>query len=481
MYQSNQGYVRPYSSALVELNRVGDGLWIILCFWYSCRFFDVIWSREHLILSILAVGVFTLSASFNRLYRSWRTASLFSELMGMWVSWMFTILLVVFAISIYDPVFLFSNSVLFHWFAVTPLVFAFTRTAVRLVLRKLRILGRNTRTAAIMGATDIGQQIAQNIDQAPWMGIKLVGVFDARKDSADRPLAAKPFPVNGTMEDLVTRAENGQVDMIYITLPMRSELRIKNFVDRLINTTVTIYFVPDLSAFELLHSSWDSLGGVPVVSIVDTPFEGLGRFVKRVEDIILASVILVIIAVPLAIIAISIKLTSKGPIIYRQNRYGLAGEKFVIWKFRTLNTCDDDASFSQVNANDHRITPLGAFLRRTSLDELPQFINVLQGRMSIVGPRPHPVPLDEQHRHLVRRYMLRHKVPPGITGWAQVNGYRGETDTVEKMQKRIEFDLAYIHNWSLGFDLKIIFRTIWGGFRETNVLPAPLEREKLSP
>jgi putative colanic acid biosynthesis UDP-glucose lipid carrier transferase len=202
------------------------------------------------------------------------------------------------------------------------------------------------------------------------------------------------------------------------------------------------------------------MNGVPVVGLCETPFTGTNRLVKRIEDVVLASLILVLISPLLLVIAIGVRLTSPGPAIFRQRRNGLDGTEIVVWKFRSMRTQDDGAAVPQAIKGDPRITPFGAFLRRTSLDELPQFFNVLQGHMSIVGPRPHAVAHNEQYRQLIKAYMVRHKVKPGITGWAQIHGHRGETDTIEKMQARVEYDLEYLRNWTLGLDLQIIARTV---------------------
>ena len=463
-----KGWVHSYGATLVELNRVIDSLHFIVCLGFSSYLYDIAWNKEHFILSVIAVTIFSVSASSVRLYRSWRTTSFFSEIANIFICWFATVLVAVFVIYLNDWTLVIPDVVINTWFQATLFMLVGTRAAVRLILRIFRVSGRNTRTAAILGGTEIGQQMAQNLKKASWMGIELLGIFDDRKANGERALVNEPIPVKQNMTDLIQLAESGEVDLIYVALPMRAELRIKSLIDRLMDTTATIYFVPDFSTFDLLHSSWDYLGGLPVISIVDTPFQGLNAFVKRLEDIVLASIILVVISIPMIVIAILIKLTSKGPVIYKQNRYGLYGEKFIIWKFRTLTTTDDDASFRQVKAGDLRLTPVGGVLRRWSLDEFPQFINVLQGRMSIVGPRPHPVPLNEKHRKIVYRYMLRHKVRPGITGWAQINNYRGETDTLDKMEKRTQYDLEYIHNWSLWLDLKIIFQTMWKGFSGAN-------------
>jgi putative colanic acid biosynthesis UDP-glucose lipid carrier transferase len=208
------------------------------------------------------------------------------------------------------------------------------------------------------------------------------------------------------------------------------------------------------------------VGDLPVVSISETPFYGVDGFVKRMEDIILAGSLIMLFAIPMIFIAIGVKLSSPGPLFFKQRRYGLRGDQIEVWKFRTMSVLEDGDKVVQAKKNDPRVTRFGAFLRRTSLDELPQLINVLHGTMSMVGPRPHAVAHNEQYRKQIDRYMLRHKVKPGITGLAQVNGWRGETETLDKMQKRIEFDLAYIQNWSLWLDIKIIFQTMFVVFSD---------------
>jgi putative colanic acid biosynthesis UDP-glucose lipid carrier transferase len=234
------------------------------------------------------------------------------------------------------------------------------------------------------------------------------------------------------------------------------------------DTTVNIRLVPDIFGFNLLNHSITEIAGLPVIELTSSPMNTGNSFIKSIEDKVLASLILILISPIMLLVAIGVKMSSSGPVFFRQRRYGLSGESIWVWKFRSMTVCEDDAAFKQATANDKRVTKFGAFIRRTSLDELPQFINVLQGQMSIVGPRPHPVKLNEEFRQLIPKYMLRHIVKPGITGWAQINGYRGETDTLNKMEQRIAYDLYYIDNWSLWFDLRIIFLTVFKGFIDKN-------------
>ena len=254
--------------------------------------------------------------------------------------------------------------------------------------------------------------------------------------------------------------------MILVTLPMRAEARIKLLLDELSDTTASVYLVPDFFVFELLHSKWGNVGGLPAVSLFETPFYGVDGTVKRALDLIIATAALFVAAVPMAIIALLVKLTSPGPVFFKQRRYGLDGREIRVWKFRSMRDADDGPSVKQATREDPRITPLGRILRKTSLDELPQLFNVLGGTMSLIGPRPHATAHNEEYRRQIRGYMLRHKVKPGVTGLAQVEGCRGETDTLDKMRRRVEFDHRYIRDWSVWLDLKILQKTLWVAWRQ---------------
>ena len=253
-------------------------------------------------------------------------------------------------------------------------------------------------------------------------------------------------------------------DSIYIALGMKDENLIKSIVSQLTDTTCSVLLIPDIFTFNILQSRTEEINGVPVVPLFDTPLSGINMVFKRLEDIIVSSIILLFISPILVAISLALKLSSPGPVIFRQIRYGMDGKPIKVWKFRSMTVMENDDRVIQATKNDTRVTKVGKFLRSTSLDELPQFFNVLFGQMSVVGPRPHAVSHNEQYRSLIHGYMLRHKVKPGITGLAQINGWRGETDTLEKMEKRIEYDLLYIRGWSIWLDLKIIFLTVFKGF-----------------
>ena len=270
--------------------------------------------------------------------------------------------------------------------------------------------------------------------------------------------------LRGNIEQLVQLVKNDEIDEVYIALPMVAKKRIQTILKLLSDTTVETYIVPDLYTYDLNVSQIRTIGNVQTFSVFSSPFEGMGGILKRIEDIIISMIIILLISPILVIVAIGVKRSSPGPVLFKQDRYGLGGKKIRVWKFRSMGVMENDTVVTQAIKNDPRVTKFGAFIRRTSLDELPQFFNVLQGSISIVGPRPHAVAHNEEYRVLVNKYMLRHKVKPGITGLAQIKGFRGETDTLDKMEMRIKYDLQYIQNWTLSKDLKIILLTVFKGF-----------------
>jgi len=358
----------------------------------------------------------------------------------------------------------FDPRVMAAWVVLTPVALFAGHVAIPMVLPRLLAAEGLQRVAVIAGAGPLGRKLAERIAATPYAGIRVAGYFDDRGTGRLGPLDAAP--VLGSLGELPEFAKKNRVDLIYVTLPMASQPRIMKLLDGLHDTTASVYFTPDIFIFDLIQGRMDSIGGMPVLAVCETPFSGMNGVVKRASDIVLATLILLLISPVLAAIAIGVKITSPGPALFRQRRYGLDGREIVVYKFRSMTVAEDGAVVRQATRNDARVTPFGAFLRRTSLDELPQFINVLQGRMSIVGPRPHAVAHNEMYRKLIKSYMIRHKVRPGITGWAQVNGLRGETETVEKMKARIEYDLDYLRNWSLRLDLAIIWKTIFVVFKK---------------
>ncbi len=352
----------------------------------------------------------------------------------------------------------FSTKALYAWLWAAPATELFFCILVRAASGFILKLQGPPQRAIIVGMNEQGLALANKLHNTHHTHIELTGFVDSRE--TQRLSAPVDYPHLGKLDQLATLVKANRIQLIYLSLPMASQPRILQILDELKDTTASIYFVPDMFVTDLVQGRPGSLCGMPVIAVCDTPFTGANGAVKRISDVLLSIIILTLISPILLGIAIAVKLGSPGPVIFKQRRYGLDGEEILVYKFRSMTVTEDGPTIQQAQKNDTRITPLGAFLRRSSLDELPQFVNVLQGRMSIVGPRPHAVAHNELYRKLIKGYMVRHKVKPGITGWAQVNGFRGETETLEKMQGRIDFDLDYLRHWTLQLDLQIILKTI---------------------
>jgi len=350
---------------------------------------------------------------------------------------------------------LFSRKVLLTWFIATPVVLTGAHAATRRFTDWFHRHRRIQRRQVIVGANKVGCELASRLADEPWLGT-VEGFFDDRR--IERLPRESRSRLLGRFRDLPEYARLHQIHVIYVCLPISKQPRIRALLDGLRDTTASIYFVPDLLAFDLMQARFGEIGGIPLVAVRETPFCGMAGVLKRASDILLAAGALLVAAPVMIAIAARVRRSSPGPILFRQRRYGLDGREFVVYKFRTMTVCEDD-SITQATRDDPRVTPVGRFLRRTSLDELPQLLNVLEGTMSLVGPRPHAVAHNEHYRKLVSGYMLRHKVRPGITGLAQVNGLRGETASLEQMYQRVQFDLEYLKNWSLGLDIRILLRT----------------------
>ncbi len=458
------GLARKHHFWLALGQRLGDAAWVFALVPLLCAALGVPYGRIYQVMAVLGALLTWAAMDAVDAYRPWRGASLWQEARTILAGWLFVVGALLAIAWAMKATHMFSRRVVGAWFVLAPLGLVALHIAERLFLRALRRRGRNTRTAIIVGAGDLGKQIAERILAHDWMGIHLLGFFDDDKRKQGKRILG--VPVLGTAKEAVAFVKEKGVDQVYLALPLRAEARMREVFDALQDTTASVYWVPDLFIFELMGARAQDLAGIPVFALCETPFYGPFGILKRLEDIVLASVILMLIWPLMLVIAIGVKLSSPGPVLFKQRRYGLDGKEIVVWKFRTMTVCEDGDHVPQAKKNDPRVTRLGRFLRRTSLDELPQFINVLQGRMSVVGPRPHAVAHNEHYRRLIRGYMWRHKVKPGITGWAQVNGFRGETDTLEKMKKRVEYDLEYIRNWSLWLDLKIIWLTIWRIFKD---------------
>ena len=382
------------------------------------------------------------------------------------VSWLTLLLILALCGYATRSFILFELEVLIAWALITPALQWFAYFGGRRLQRWWWARPENRRIAVVIGAGPLGVKVSKALLRPGAIGSGFGGYFDDRSDDRVHGEAA-PERLGNLRQAAPYIREHG-VHEVYITMPLGSQPRIVELLEQLQGTTASVFYVPDVFGISIIQGRLQDMNGVPVVGICETPFTGTNELVKRISDLVLASLILLLIAPAMLAIAIGVKLSSPGPVIFRQRRNGLAGEEIMVWKFRSMTTQDNGTVVPQATRDDPRITRFGAFLRRSSLDELPQFFNVLQGQMSIVGPRPHAVAHNEQYRRLIKAYMVRHKVKPGITGWAQIHGLRGETDTIDKMQARVEYDLEYLRNWSLRLDLYIVVRTIWVVFGSAN-------------
>jgi putative colanic acid biosynthesis UDP-glucose lipid carrier transferase len=460
---SNQGMIRPNQGSFNFIYRLID-LVIVFCGLYlAITVYKVNFTYLYVSIGLIAFVLFMLCSESFGLYRSWRTSSLMEMLLTTSLTWWLSTLIVLligfFAKTSEDV----SRIVVGVWIVISWISLMGWRLVFRQILQALRVRGYNSRSAAVVGLNDSALRMRDQIINSPELGFRFTGFYDDRCDL--RLLEEYPDEVmEGCIDSLIEKAKECEVDLIFIALPLKAQKRISEILDRCGDTTASVHLIPDFFTYNLLNSRMGSVGLVQTLSIYETPMLGLNDFLKRSFDIIFSSFVLCLISFPMLIIAAAVKINSPGPVIFKQSRYGLDGKKIYVWKFRSMSTLDNGSKVVQATKGDARITKVGAFIRKTSLDELPQFINVLQGRMSVVGPRPHAVAHNEEYRKLIPYYMLRHKVKPGITGWAQINGFRGETDTLDKMEGRIDHDLDYIRNWSIIMDIKIITLTVFKGF-----------------
>jgi Undecaprenyl-phosphate glucose phosphotransferase len=399
------------------------------------------------------------------LYRSWRGQGVAMEVGRLLLAWLTVLLLLVISEWATRSSSNYSRLWMLGWSMSTILVLGIYRWVARHLLGRIRMRGMDVRKVVVVGATHAGRKIVETVRNNPWMGLDVVGSVETPYDQ----IVMDDIPVLGHIDAFIEGLRQNVPDQIWIALPLRAEAMIQQLLDVTSEIPTTVRLVPDLFGYELLNQGATEIAGVPVITLQGSRVDGHAQVIKALEDRVLSALILVLITPLLLLLAIGVKISSPGPVLFRQERHGLGGKVVEVWKFRTMRVHQEtEGQVTQATRGDPRVTRFGRFLRASSFDELPQFINVLQGRMSIVGPRPHAVEHNNHYQNLVWRYMQRHSVKPGITGLAQINGCRGETDALEKMAKRVEYDLAYIRNWSLWLDLRIIAITAVRGFFDKN-------------
>ncbi len=454
-------------SSYAALYRFIDYAILMFVLLLSCITYGVSFDKNYLILLLAEILLFSYLAEGMSLYRTWRLSA-FRQMIRLVV----VVMVISFALQLISLFLLkvgasYSRVIMTAWFSGSVFLMVGWRLAQRVVRRVQLEHGIHRQKVAIVGLTSRGIQLAQQFASERELGFECIGFFDDR--DASRMPPDYQHMLLGTVNDAVMRGQQGEYSRLYICLPIHAEARIQHIVSQLGDTTLDVYLVPDMLTLKMMQGRLSSVGDIDTISVFESPHLGLQSHFKRTFDVLFSAAVLLVLSPLFLILAVCVKLTSRGPVLFRQDRYGLDGRKIGVLKFRTMKVQENAELVVQATRNDPRVTWFGAFLRRTSLDELPQFFNVLHGEMSVVGPRPHAVAHNEQYRNQVAFYMLRHKVKPGITGWAQVNGWRGETDTLDKMAKRVEFDLYYIRHWSLWFDIKIIVKTIFKGFSGKHV------------
>lgn len=461
-------HIRSVESSFVWLHRILDILVPVGLLYFIAWEYDTQWHDRYWVMGLLGGLSLTFFNQATGVYSNWRGRSLLAGSKLVLQAWILTWMFLVVLAFLFKDSGNFSRVTITLWAIATPVALLIYRFIIRSLLGALRAHGWNTRDIAIIGAGVLGQRIATTLQEATMLGYRPIAFYD--DDNSLLGTSKYDIPIVGSINELLTSTNpEEKYDEIFIALPLSAGDRIREIMNTVSDSSLTVKFIPDFFSFDLLHSQLVDIAGIPIISVYDSPLNSpTNAFLKRFEDIIVSTLIIILISPLLLAITLAIKATSDGPALFRQKRYGMNGNEITILKFRTMTVCEDGENITQAKKGDARITKLGSFLRKTSLDELPQFFNVLAGTMSIVGPRPHANAHNEMYRKLIPKYMLRHLVKPGITGWAQINGWRGETDTLLKMEKRVEFDLHYIDNWSIWLDLKIILLTFIKGFVNKN-------------
>ncbi|WP_028324519.1 undecaprenyl-phosphate glucose phosphotransferase [Desulfatirhabdium butyrativorans] len=454
--------LRLYEPFMIVLLRVLDailGPLLLYLIGFSLRLMPPYMWEAALVLFCLIL----ITMNYVGIYRSWRFSSIHRELSSIMLACATVYFILLFILYFFSISKWYSRTLLLCWMVSWPIVLSLERILLRVVLRNLRKNGKNIKTAIIVGANPVGKRLAGLIRENPWSGTNMLGFFD------DNMGPGNGFKMLGRLEQIESFISSHHVDTVYLALPMKEQSKVNDVLKRLKDTMVSVFLIPDFFYIDLMIGGYLTyFENMPVIALRESPLIGFNGLIKRFFDIVFSLLALILLSPLFLVIAIVIHFTSDGPVIFRQWRYGLNGQPIQVYKFRTMTVCEDGYFFCQAQKHDARITKFGAFLRNNSLDELPQLFNVLQGSMSLIGPRPHPAAMNEQYRKLLPGYMLRHKVKPGITGLAQLHGYRGETDTIHKIRKRLEYDLEYIRTWSLWNDIVILVQTIVTGAWRTN-------------
>jgi putative colanic acid biosynthesis UDP-glucose lipid carrier transferase len=425
--------------------------------YFCAMFYGIRWTVEYTAAGVAGALAITVAFSLVAVYRPWHGTTFFREVLVIAQGLAITVTVLLICAWAIKETSTYSRVVVGLWFIVSFLGIMFIHWLRRILAARWRSSRQSRRRAVIIGAGKLGMALAARLQQ-DWIGVTVVGFFD---DDPDKQVTSvMGLSVLGNTRSAVETINEQNIELVYIALPFRVDKKIKQLIEMFEDTPATVYVAPDLFLFDKFNALWFSVDGIPVVTRSESPFVSTASIVKRIEDITFATLFLILLSPVLVLIAVWVRFSSPGPAIYKQMRCGINGEPIVVWKFRTMTAQASNEKYKQAEKGDYRLTSCGRFLRKHSLDELPQFFNILEGKLSLVGPRPHPPALDEQYQELNKSQIWRRKVRPGITGWAQVHGLRGETEEKWMMEKRLEYDLYYIDNWSVLLDLKIVFLTI---------------------
>ena len=464
-----RGLLQEYAHALSIVARIIDIFCVSLGAYvaYILKFESYSFSSHYQIAVLIGILLTLIVFSSSGIYTSWRGKRWLHQARIVTMTWIAVVIMLIILAFMTKTSAEFSRQWMAMWTGFAWIFLLGFRLAFYRLLHYMRQKGWNHKRILVVGTGELARSVSTNIRGSSWTGLDLVAFVDESSTFENDKIDGVNV-IHGIKEMPLIISRLG-INEVWLALPLRDEEKMRNILDVLTHSTVNIRFVPGIFGFRLFNHAITEVAGLPVIDLNSSPIVGINGFIKMLEDKMLAIAILLVVSPALLLIAFAIKMTSKGPIVFKQVRQGWDGKPIKIYKFRTMYVhCEEDGQLTQACRGDARITPLGAFLRRTSLDELPQFFNVLQGRMSIVGPRPHAIEHNDQFKEHIEAYMLRHKVKPGITGWAQIHGWRGRTDTLEKMKRRVEYDLYYIEHWSLWLDIKIIFFSFFSGFVHKN-------------
>jgi putative colanic acid biosynthesis UDP-glucose lipid carrier transferase len=448
-----------FSLAMASMRSMLPAAAAVGCLFVVAQAYGVEFSRDFAALSIIVAALSAVLLRPPQMMTNGTAAQWGGLAVGVVTRWL-VILAVLLAIG-YATKFssLYSRRVVITWALVTPLVLIAVTLALHAAMRRVLSDPANSRRVIFAGYNDISCSLAERLSKDGAAAMTVAGFFDDR--SAERLGALGGLPLLGRLPSLPEYVKTHGIDVIFVAIPIRHIRRVLDLIEELRDTTASIYYIPDIFVFDLIQARTLDILGIPVIAMCETPFSGYRGVFKRLTDVVMCLAMLPLLLPVMLVIGIAVKVSSGGSMIFRQRRYGLDGREITIYKFRTMTVTEDGSRVTQATRDDARITPVGRILRRYSLDELPQLFNVLQGRMSLVGPRPHAVAHNEEYRKLIKGYMVRHKVPPGITGLAQINGCRGETAELGQMQARVNYDLEYLRHWSPLLDCKILLLTVF--------------------